>query len=154
MKWEPLTQKIRPSRYMADETVRMIRRIHFIMKHRSVSINHWGSELGLAVLKGLSRLYTSLVWESTVLLALCSEDTLPPGCEFGKADMAKLLPPNFQQPATSGKSLTSLLDDHALRFDNFKNTLVYSQFRPQRGFDEEMRICFIIVLLAWQQYIQ
>ena len=77
--------------------------LNFI-KQRSVSINHWGSELGLAVLKGLSRLYTSLVWESTVLLALCSEDTLPPGCEFGKADMARLLPPNFQQPATSGKS--------------------------------------------------
>ncbi len=60
---------------------------------RSVSINHWGSELGLTVLKGLSRLYTSLVWESTVLLALCSEDTLPASCEFGKADMDKLLPP-------------------------------------------------------------
>lgn len=62
---------------------------------RTISISHWGSELGLSVLKGLSRLYTSLVWESTVLLALCSEDTLPAGCEFGKADMDKLLPPNI-----------------------------------------------------------
>ena len=60
---------------------------------RTISVGHWGSDLGLNVLKGLSRLYTSLVWESTVLLALCSEDTLPPGCEFGKADMDKLLPP-------------------------------------------------------------
>jgi len=59
---------------------------------RTISVGHWGSELGLTVLKGLSRLYTSLVWESTVLLALCSEDTLPAGCEFGKADMDKLLP--------------------------------------------------------------
>ena len=59
---------------------------------RTISVGHWGSELGLTVLKGLSRLYTSLVWESTVLLALCSEDTLPPGCQFGKADMDKLLP--------------------------------------------------------------
>lgn len=60
---------------------------------RAMSIDHWGSELGLSVLRGLSKLYTSLVWESTVLLALCSEDTLPPGSEFGKADMDKLLPP-------------------------------------------------------------
>ncbi|GIY82204.1 e3 ubiquitin-protein ligase HUWE1 [Caerostris extrusa] len=37
---------------------------------RTISISHWGSELGLSVLKGLSSLYTSLVWESTVLLAL------------------------------------------------------------------------------------
>ncbi|XP_046372246.1 E3 ubiquitin-protein ligase HUWE1-like isoform X1 [Haliotis rufescens] len=59
---------------------------------RTISVSHWGSELGLQVLKGLSRLYTSLVWESTVLLALCSEDILPPGCEFGKEDMDKILP--------------------------------------------------------------
>lgn len=59
-------------------------------------MNHWGSELGLKVLEGLSKLYTSLVWESTVLLALCSEDVLPQGCEFGKADMEKLLPKDFK----------------------------------------------------------
>lgn len=59
---------------------------------RTISVNYWGAELGLKVLEGLSRLYTSLVWESTVLLALCSEDVLPPGCEFGKADMEKLFP--------------------------------------------------------------
>ena len=46
---------------------------------RTISINHWGSELGLQVLEGLSKLYTSLVWESTVLLAFCSEDILPAG---------------------------------------------------------------------------
>ncbi|XP_023930490.1 E3 ubiquitin-protein ligase HUWE1 [Lingula anatina] len=63
---------------------------------RSISVSHWGSELGLQVLKGLSQLYTSLVWESTVLLSLCSEDILPPGCEFGKVDMEKLLPKDFK----------------------------------------------------------
>ena len=55
-------------------------------------MSNWGSELGLTVLSGLSKLYTSLVWESTVLLALCSEDTLPPDCLFGKQDMEKLVP--------------------------------------------------------------
>ena len=41
-----------------------------------MSLSHWSSELGLQVLGALSKLYTSLVWKSTVLLALCSEDTL------------------------------------------------------------------------------
>ena len=76
---------------------------------RTISVNNWGSELGLRVIKGLSQLYTSLVWESTVLLALCSEDTLPPGCEFGKADMDKLLPPSASTTTiTQGKYVFKL----------------------------------------------
>ncbi|XP_021341229.1 E3 ubiquitin-protein ligase HUWE1-like isoform X3 [Mizuhopecten yessoensis] len=63
---------------------------------RTISVNHWGSDLGLKVLEGLSKLYTSLVWESTVLLALCNDDVLPASCEFGKADMEKLLPKDFK----------------------------------------------------------
>ncbi|XP_018052863.1 PREDICTED: E3 ubiquitin-protein ligase HUWE1 isoform X6 [Atta colombica] len=63
---------------------------------RNLSMNHWGSELGLTVLKGLSELYMSLVWESTLLLALCSEDIIPAGCEFGKEDMDKLMPPELK----------------------------------------------------------
>ncbi|XP_037772840.1 E3 ubiquitin-protein ligase HUWE1-like isoform X4 [Penaeus monodon] len=63
---------------------------------RQVSINQWGTELGLRVLAGLTQLYTSLVWESTVLLALCSDDALPAGCLFGKEDTDKLLPPDLR----------------------------------------------------------
>ncbi|XP_076049070.1 HECT, UBA and WWE domain containing E3 ubiquitin protein ligase 1 isoform X2 [Oratosquilla oratoria] len=63
---------------------------------RQVSINQWGTELGLKVLNGLTQLYTSLVWESTVLLALCSDDALPAGCLFGKEDTDKLLPPDVK----------------------------------------------------------
>lgn len=70
---------------------------------RTLSINHWGSQLGLPVLKGLSKLYTSLVWESTVLLALCSDETLPQGCQFGKADLEKLLPAELKS-ITEGPS--------------------------------------------------
>lgn len=73
---------------------------------RTLSINHWGSPIGLPVLKGLSKLYTSLVWESTVLLALCSDETLPLGCQFGRADLEKLLPPELKTtsegPSCSG----------------------------------------------------
>ncbi|GFT18781.1 e3 ubiquitin-protein ligase HUWE1 [Nephila pilipes] len=60
---------------------------------RTISISHWGSELGLSVLKGLSSLYTSLVWESTVLLALCSSDSaLAEDIQFGRQQLEKLLP--------------------------------------------------------------
>ncbi|KAK3103700.1 hypothetical protein FSP39_021121 [Pinctada imbricata] len=69
---------------------------------RTLSVNHWGSELGLKVIAGLSKLYTSLVWESTVLLGLCSEDFLPPGCEFGKADMDKLIPKDLKVEKEEG----------------------------------------------------
>jgi len=55
-----------------------------------MSINHWGSELGLQVLRSLSRLYTALVWESSVLIALCSENVLPADCEFGLVDINKV----------------------------------------------------------------
>jgi hypothetical protein len=53
------------------------------------------------VLGSLAKLYTSLVWESTVLLALCSEDALPPGCQFGRSDMDRLLPAATVQPMGS-----------------------------------------------------
>ncbi|KAJ8683247.1 hypothetical protein QAD02_019039 [Eretmocerus hayati] len=68
---------------------------------RNLSMNHWGSEAGLAVLKGLSELYMSLVWESTLLLALCSDDSLPAGCDFGKEDMDKLVPPELRNDGES-----------------------------------------------------
>ncbi|CAH1782935.1 unnamed protein product [Owenia fusiformis] len=74
---------------------------------RSISVNHWGSDLGLEVLKGLSQLYTSLVWESTVLLAFCSEEILPEGCDFGRADMEKLLPKDVRDKIAKEHNLKS-----------------------------------------------
>lgn len=71
---------------------------------RTLSINHWGSLVGLPVLKGLSKLYTSLVWESTVLLALCSDETLPQGCQFGRSDLDKLLPAELKSVTEGGPS--------------------------------------------------
>ena len=82
---------------------------------RTISVTHWGSELGLSVLAGLSKLYTSLVWESTVLLALCSEDTLPADCQFGRQDMEKLVPADTSpsSPASHGSSgeVTSAMEN-------------------------------------------
>ncbi|RWS28597.1 E3 ubiquitin-protein ligase HUWE1-like protein, partial [Leptotrombidium deliense] len=57
---------------------------------RNLLVTHWGSETGLIVLKGLSRLYTSLVWESTVLLALCSESSANAPWQFGRHQLEKL----------------------------------------------------------------
>lgn len=48
-----------------------------------MTINHWGSPEGQDMVFKLSALYTSLVWESTVLLAFCTEEALPPNCELG-----------------------------------------------------------------------
>ncbi|XP_053908122.1 E3 ubiquitin-protein ligase HUWE1 [Cuculus canorus] len=59
---------------------------------RAISVAQWGSQLGLSALGKLSQLYCSLVWESTVLLSLCTPNSLPAGCEFGQADMQKLVP--------------------------------------------------------------
>lgn len=57
---------------------------------RNLSLQHWGSEDGLKVLKGLADLYTSLVWESTLLLAYCSDDLIPSDCDFTREDIEKL----------------------------------------------------------------
>ncbi|XP_063952392.1 E3 ubiquitin-protein ligase HUWE1-like isoform X2 [Lytechinus pictus] len=62
---------------------------------RTISVNQWGSDLGQEVLRHLSHLYISLVWESIVLLALFTPGTLPEGCELGKLEREKLLPKDF-----------------------------------------------------------
>ncbi|KAM9785540.1 E3 ubiquitin-protein ligase HUWE1 [Neosynchiropus ocellatus] len=74
---------------------------------RAISVNQWGSQLGLSVLNKLSQLYCSLVWESTVLLSLCTPNSLPPGCEFGQADMQKLVPKEEKPSGSSTNSSTS-----------------------------------------------
>lgn len=58
---------------------------------RTISINQWGTDLGQEVLAGLCQLYTSLVWESIVLLSLFTPGSIPENCDLGKQDMKKLL---------------------------------------------------------------
>uniref|UniRef100_A0A7N8X519 E3 ubiquitin-protein ligase HUWE1 n=1 Tax=Mastacembelus armatus TaxID=205130 RepID=A0A7N8X519_9TELE len=74
---------------------------------RAISVNQWGSQLGLNVLNKLSQLYCSLVWESTVLLSLCTPNSLPPGCEFGQADMQKLVPKEEKPSGSTAAATTS-----------------------------------------------
>ncbi len=55
-------------------------------------VKQWGSEMGIDLLKDLSQLYLNLVWESTVLLSLCSGEYQPGTIDFGKHDLEKLTP--------------------------------------------------------------
>ena len=56
-------------------------------------VKQWGSDVGIQLLKELSQLYLNLVWESTVLLSLCSGEYQPGTQEFGREDLEKLNPP-------------------------------------------------------------
>ena len=58
-----------------------------------MSVNQWGSELGKKVLTKLSLLYTYLVWESSVLLTLCTPNLSDnEKVDFAKEDLKKLIP--------------------------------------------------------------
>ncbi len=57
-----------------------------------MSVNQWGSELGKRVLTKLSLLYTYLVWESSVLLTLCTPNlTDDEKIDFARDDLTKLV---------------------------------------------------------------
>ena len=59
---------------------------------RSSLLMRWAQdERGLALLSKLAQLYEALVWESTLLLALCTDDIIPQDCDFGREDMEKLI---------------------------------------------------------------
>uniref|UniRef100_A0A1B0DQ42 HECT-type E3 ubiquitin transferase n=1 Tax=Phlebotomus papatasi TaxID=29031 RepID=A0A1B0DQ42_PHLPP len=71
---------------------------------RTVSLQKWGqdSEQGLGLLRRLVQLYTALVWESTLLLALCTDDIIPQGCDFGKEDLDRLVRDDTAQGNANG----------------------------------------------------
>uniref|UniRef100_F6XN27 HECT-type E3 ubiquitin transferase n=1 Tax=Ciona intestinalis TaxID=7719 RepID=F6XN27_CIOIN len=58
---------------------------------RTIIVNQWGSRMGITALEGLNKLYRSLIWESTVLLALCTPGAIPEDSEFGEKELENLL---------------------------------------------------------------
>ena len=82
---------------------------------RNLSVTHWGTDVGIEVLRKLSELYTSLVWESTVLLALCSEATATATWQFGRHQMEKLSSLTKETavttPTEDGSSATMEVDE-------------------------------------------
>ncbi|CAF4617801.1 unnamed protein product [Rotaria sp. Silwood1] len=59
---------------------------------RSILISFWGTETGIRVLKNLNKLCLTLIWESSILLSLCSSDTNIIDQQFNKNDLLKLFP--------------------------------------------------------------
>lgn len=59
---------------------------------KNLMINQWTSRAGLALLGHLSTLCRSLIWECTVLLALCTPGHIPEDSDFGMDDLRKLVP--------------------------------------------------------------
>lgn len=71
---------------------------------RNLLIERWGqnNKYGQKLLYKLVQLYTALVWESTLLLALCTDDIIPVGCDFGKEDLEKLPKEKLNDQSGSG----------------------------------------------------
>ncbi|KAG8244817.1 E3 ubiquitin-protein ligase huwe1 [Homalodisca vitripennis] len=84
---------------------------------RTISINNWGSELGLTVLAQLADLYSALVWESTVLLALCSEDS---NREFSKEEIFKYCPPSMMRMQSESMDISSESQEENMEVDDEK----------------------------------
>lgn len=59
---------------------------------RSILISFWGAETGIRVLKNLNKLCLTLIWESSILLSLCSSETNLIDQQFNKNDLLKLFP--------------------------------------------------------------
>ena len=55
---------------------------------RTICINHWGERI--ETLQKLCQLYSSLVWESSVLLVLCTQENIPDECKSLKEDLQRL----------------------------------------------------------------
>lgn len=65
---------------------------------RTLSLQKWGQDslYGKYLLKKLVNLYTALVWESTLLLALCTDDIIPVGCNITQEEIEKIVPSDFK----------------------------------------------------------
>ncbi|CAF5226850.1 unnamed protein product, partial [Rotaria magnacalcarata] len=59
---------------------------------RSILISVWGAEIGIRVLKNLNKLCLTLIWESSILLSLCSSDTNIIDQQINKNYLLKLFP--------------------------------------------------------------
>jgi E3 ubiquitin-protein ligase HUWE1 len=57
---------------------------------RSLLLTNWGGQPGQNVMRLLGQLYTSLVWESTVLLTLCSDVAQQSNLHFARAQLDRL----------------------------------------------------------------
>ncbi|XP_076800643.1 E3 ubiquitin-protein ligase HUWE1-like isoform X1 [Clavelina lepadiformis] len=85
---------------------------------RAIIVDEWGSKLGCEVLHGLNKLYRSLIWESTVLLALRTPGAIPEGCGISEKEIACLSAFEAGVPK-QGEEVSS---NQAMETDNGDNT--------------------------------
>ena len=74
-------------------------------------INQWNQAVGLTVLEQLAVLCRSLVWECTVLLALCTPGHIPEDSSFGLDDIRRLVPDFDRKSATVWTKTTATTED-------------------------------------------
>ena len=72
-------------------------------------INQWGFEQGLSVLGKLSKLYSALVWEITLLESASSGEKSPDDCEAIRKDLDRLKVPASGSEGTKLKGECRLL---------------------------------------------
>ena len=84
---------------------------------RTICINHWGEKI--ETLQKLCQLYSSLVWESSVLLVLCTQENVPDSCEPLRKDLQRLseLVENDTESSNSEASRKSSDDKQSLSDD-------------------------------------
>ncbi|KAH7639382.1 e3 ubiquitin-protein ligase huwe1-like protein [Dermatophagoides farinae] len=81
---------------------------------RSISIDQWGSPLGIEIIGLLSQLYIALVWESTLLLGL--NDSTSQKYEFVKIQIEKLNT-LLKQSVNNGNNQASTSSDMMMNVD-------------------------------------
>lgn len=77
----------------------------FQFEIRTLCINHWGSDEGIAVLKRLGQLYMFLIWETVVLETASQSDTSSDETNVFDKDLEMLkASTSASQEETSGKT--------------------------------------------------
>ncbi|KAG4070284.1 hypothetical protein HA402_009847 [Bradysia odoriphaga] len=119
---------------------------------RNLSIQKWGqdNQFGLKLLYKLVQLYTALVWESTLLLALCTDDIIPEGCDFGREDMDKLTNVIFDVSPEHDSDIEEIMDENSMDIDKEMRpfNLVESMIRKKRIVATESQLKYIKSLLG------
>lgn len=119
---------------------------------RNLSIQKWGqdNQYGLKLLYKLVQLYTALVWESTLLLALCTDDIIPEGCDFGREDMDKLTNVIFDVSPEHDSDIEEIMDENSMDIDKEMRpfNLVESMIRKKRIVATESQLKYIKSLLG------
>eukprot|EP00794_Sanderia_malayensis_P006098 gene6098-6802_t len=95
---------------------------------RTMSVNQWGSELGKRVLSKLSVLYTYLVWESSVLLTLCTPNLNDDErIDFARDDLNRL-----STPFKDAKTIKEVTSPESESSSQTKSTLPSSRIAQLR----------------------